>query len=253
MGRSPRRISSTGTYHVIFRGVNHCLIFEDGSDFRKFLKILSNVKEEFGFLLYAYCLMNNHGHLLIHEKTAGDMALIMHRLLGSYAQYFNSKYQRSGALIANRHKSKCVEDDSYLLTLVRYIHQNPLLSKVAASIDEYRWCSYCDYTKAGKRLTDVSTVLGMFSARENEACETFVEFHETLEVNDYSMEVNPGKSEENIHRIMRAVLGGMEPKAVCSLPKEKRDLAIAALRKRGFSVRQIERATGISRGILEVL
>lgn len=126
MGRQARQLSESGFYHILLRGINRQHIFEEESDYTYFLKDLHNLKTDLAFAVYAYCLMSNHVHLLLREKQAGDISLIMKRLLTKYAMYFNRKYQRNGALIANRYKSVPVEIDEYFIPLLRYIHQNPL-------------------------------------------------------------------------------------------------------------------------------
>jgi REP element-mobilizing transposase RayT len=111
MGRQAREFGKTGIYHILFRGVNHCCLFEEDADFEKYLSAVKAVKATMSFDLYAYALMSNHVHLLIREKSTGDIAVVMRKVLTQYAGWFNRKYGRSGALIANRYKSECVEDE----------------------------------------------------------------------------------------------------------------------------------------------
>ena len=77
MAREARRLSETGIYHIIFRGVNRYDIFEEDKDYEKILEIISDLKEEMKFEIYAYCLMSNHVHLIINEVNMGDISLIM--------------------------------------------------------------------------------------------------------------------------------------------------------------------------------
>ena len=105
MNRPARQASQSGCYHVIFRGVNHCHLFEEEVDFERLLALLAALKHQLGFKVHAYCLMDNHCHLLVRVESAGDLPQLMGRLLGGYALWFNRKYGRSGALIANRYKS----------------------------------------------------------------------------------------------------------------------------------------------------
>lgn len=126
MSRTPRQISETGIYHVTFRGMNHCHIFEEEKDYIELITTLIILKKEIKFKIYAYCLMSNHVHLLIREENERDIVTIMRRLLTKYAGWFNKKYKRCGSLIANRYKSECAEIDEYLLNVVRYIHQNQI-------------------------------------------------------------------------------------------------------------------------------
>ena len=119
MSRSAREYSSSGIYHIVFRGVNQQSIFEEKADYEKLKRAIAIVKEEMKFKIYAYCFMSNHVHLVIHENQERDISLIMKRILTKYARWYNIKYGRSGALIANRYKSVPVEIDEYFLQLIR--------------------------------------------------------------------------------------------------------------------------------------
>jgi len=250
MPRQARQISETGFYHIVFRGVNHCNLFEEQEDFERMLHLLANVKSELDLAVPAYCLMDNHVHLLIQEQAAGDVILAMRKLLGPYAYWFNRKYGRSGALIANRYRSSCVESDEYLLTLVRYIHQNPLVAGIAGRIENYRWSSYGDYVKKTSSLTDTQFILQMFSSDHEAAINGFIDFHKTLESKDLSFSGSSKKAERTIHEEATAALGGVEPHSISGMPRNERDSALTLLRRSGFSIRQIERATGVSRNII---
>lgn len=251
MPRQARKISSTGLYHIYFRGVNHCFLFEERQDYDKFFKILKSVREDIPFQLYAYCLMSNHVHLMMLEEHPGDISLIMGKLLAPYAYWFNRKYLRSGALIANRYKSVCVEEDSYLLSLVRYIHQNPLRAGLATDIAEYRWSSYRDYIESRSTLTETGIILNYFSSERREAVQAFKAFHAEAGERVQVLKDKPKRSEEQVHREFLEILKGMEPNTICGLPKTERDGKLAMLRERGFTIKQIERETGVSRKIIE--
>jgi len=250
MTRNPRKISQTGVYHIVFRGVNHCHLFEGHEDFEKMLEILSKVKDEFSLKVYAFCLLDNHVHLLLKESSPGDISLVMKKVLSPYAFWFNRKYQRSGALIANRYRSECVEDDEYLLVLVRYIHQNPLLAGITRKIGSYRWSSYAAYSRAHPSLADTAFVLGMFSDNKDSARSEIIAFHNNLEDKDFSLSDRTAKSDEQARQEMVAFLRDLPPNAVCGLPREERNHVLASLRKQGYPIRQIERITGVSRKVI---
>ena len=105
MSRLARTISESGVYHILFRGVNQQNIFEEASDFEKLKETIATVKQDLHFEIYAYCFKNNHVHIVLKVKSLGDISLIMKRILTKYARWYNIKYGRSGALIANRYKS----------------------------------------------------------------------------------------------------------------------------------------------------
>lgn len=122
VSRPPRVLSETGLYHIIFRGLNRQNLFEEDEDYIKLLEIINDIKNVFEIQIYAYCLMTNHVHFFLREKESGDIKTIMHKLLTRYVMWYNRKYQRSGSLIGNRYKSEPIEDETYYLTLMRYIH-----------------------------------------------------------------------------------------------------------------------------------
>lgn len=155
MPRKSREVSATGVYHVMVRGIDRRDIFLDDQDRGKFMKVLSQVinpkdKDDNPLPplcnIHAYCLMDNHVHLLLAEKeeTVGE---IMKRISVSYVSYFNKRYERLGPLFQGRFRSEAVGDAGYFIRLMRYIHQNPLEAHMVDSVREFRWSSWQEYAK----------------------------------------------------------------------------------------------------------
>lgn len=117
MAAQPRRLSESGFYHVMLRGINQTQLFYEDEDYYAFLESLGRFEEDCAFGLMAYSLMGNHIHLLIKVKEAG-LSLIIKKLALSYSHWFNAKYDRSGYLFQGRFKSEPVEDDAYFLTVL---------------------------------------------------------------------------------------------------------------------------------------
>jgi REP element-mobilizing transposase RayT len=251
MTRVARQVSASGIYHIVFRGVNHCHLFEEDADYGKFLDLLSAAKDTVPFDVYAYCLMGNHVHLLIREGAPGDVSTLMHRVLVQYAGWFNRKYARSGALVANRYKSECVDRDSYLLAVVRYIHQNPVVAGIAKDAEAYRWSSYRGYDKGGDALVETGLVLDMLSDGGKKALAEFRAFHQVFDGRERMPSEGKLRTDAEVLAGIKAVLGDTPPVALAGIADRKeRDRLLSLLRDRGFSIRQIERATGVSRGII---
>ena len=140
MPRTARKISSTGYMHVIAKGNSGQILFECPEDYRRYLLQLQKECLETGVRICAFCLMDNHVHLLTY--SSGDSLMHMMRKLGvSYAEYFNHKYDRSGHLFNNRYKSEPIEDERYLVTVFRYILLNPQKAGIRKASD-YTWSSY---------------------------------------------------------------------------------------------------------------
>lgn len=144
MPRTSRFFCKSKVYHIILKGIDSQTIFYDDQDRKFFLKQISITKKEFNYIVYAYCLMVNHVHLVIKCEDV-FLASSMKSLLVRYVHYFNQKYQRTGTLMQNRFKSKNVENVKYFIDLCRYIHRNPEKAGIALTQD-YEWSSYKEYT-----------------------------------------------------------------------------------------------------------
>ncbi len=249
MPRRAREKSSTGIYHVMLRGINGQTIFVDNEDHEKMILTLENYKEVCGFELYAYCLMSNHIHLLIKEGSE-DLGFVFRRIGASYVHWYNRKYRRTGHLFQDRYKSEAVEDDKYLLTVLRYIHQNPIKAGIVKDIGKYAWSSYNEYTNSN-RLCNTRLVLSYFANEEKKALQLFKSFNqETNKDNclDYGEMLSP--SDVEAAAIIAEVAGIEKIIEIQNFDKSKRDNIIKELKNRGISIRQIERLTGVSFGTI---
>ena len=159
----PHRIEFPGAfYHVIVRGNQRQNIFINDEDRRAYLARVRRYKEEKGFILYAYVLMPNHVHLLV-ETADVPLSKIMQRINLTYTQYFNRKYNQVGHIFQGRYKSLLCDRDEYLLTLIRYIHLNPVRAKLVKSPRDYKWSSHNIYLTGRKDFVDTEKVLRVFS------------------------------------------------------------------------------------------
>lgn len=170
MARKPRIEFEGAFYHVITRGNQRQKVFKDSDDFLKYLEILSNYKTQYKYFLYVYVLMNNHVHLLI-ETQETPLSKILQGINQSYTTYFNRKYKTVGHLFQGRYKAILCDRDEYLLSLVKYIHLNPVRAKIVKTPDEYQWSSHLSYIKKadGINIIDTDQVLRMFSEDKQRA------------------------------------------------------------------------------------
>ena len=242
MARLARQISESGLYHIVFRGINKQSIFEEAADYIKLKSIIKELKEEMKFEIYVYCFMSNHVHILLKEQEKGEISLIMKRLLTKYVRWYNIKYERSGALIANRYKSQPVEVDEYFMNVVRYIHQNPIKAGLVKEICDYNWSSYTEYLDEETELVDKEFILSIMNR------EDFIEFHEEEEKVVFVVDDKVKLTDEEIKRnIIKEY--EINPKDICNLERAARNRLLNAL-KEEYSIRQLERITGISRGVI---
>jgi len=168
----------------MLRGNSGRDIFLDDKDRQKFLYTLTNKKKDNEFILYAYCLMDNHLHLILKENK-DNISHIMKRINTVYAIYFNKKYQQSGHLFQDRFKSEVVEGEPYLLAAIRYIHNNPLKARLVKLPEDYKWSSYSEYLNNQTRMIAIEDVLKLFSKNLPKALSLFIKFSQEEDNRDF--------------------------------------------------------------------
>lgn len=174
----PLRIEFAGAlYHVTARGNAQADIYADDNDRLQFLSLLQHAVERFNWYCHAYCLMDNHYHLLI-ETNSPTLSKGMKLLNGTYTQYYNRQHQRVGHVFQGRFKAILVQKDSYLLELARYIALNPVRAQMVRSAKDWPWSSYratAGYAEAAACLT-TDWVLAGFAKTRNVAQQRYREF-----------------------------------------------------------------------------
>jgi len=174
MARKPRIHYPGALYHVMVRGNNGEKVLNGEIHKNKYLDILTLYKEKIGFIIYAYCIMDNHAHLLIEVKDV-PLSQIMQRIQQVYTQWFNRKYNRTGHVFQQRYKALLCDKDNYLLQLIRYIHNNPTKANHESGID-YKWSSHSCYIGKKCNKVDTSYVLRIFSKNTNKAVNQYLKF-----------------------------------------------------------------------------
>ena len=139
MPRKPR-IEIPGFYHIVNRGVEQRVVFEEKEDYEYFEELMCSYAHTFNITIHNYCLMPNHYHLLIEVKPP-TLSKYMRQLNMNYAIYFNKKHRRSGHLWQGRFISWYVTDEAYLYTLILYIEHNPVKAGMVAVPEAYRYSS----------------------------------------------------------------------------------------------------------------
>ena len=262
MPRQPRKQSGTGIFHVMMRGINHQNIFEDEEDYYRFLSTLDMMAKAYepdgtptgcNYTIYAYCLMSNHFHLLIREREE-SLAMAVKRIASSYVYYYNHKYLRDGHLFKERFKSEPVNDMSYFTTLLRYIHQNPVKAGIVAEVKDYKYSSWGEYTGQVEptfQICDTQTVLRRIPLNDlNEWV------NEPLPGDAYYLD---GDDEQSFNRysyeeawqVIKELSGASNASEFQKLDREHQREALKKLRDIGASVRQLQRLTGLGRGLIQ--
>lgn len=244
MARQARQLSESAIYHVMMRGINRDAVFLEDDDRQRFIDLLDLVRQASGCLVLAYCLMPNHIHLVI-QTTAEPVGTVIKRLGVRYVGWFNRKYSRVGHLFQDRFKSLPVEDDAYLVTLLRYVWNNPVEAGLIDQADAYQWSSRRYLGLPGPALDDVRL-------RQLLPAEVFAELREEAAPSpadrDLIARLEPTQQlPDHVaeHLLLRASRLS-DVSEFNALSTTQRRQIVCELRTRGVAYRQIARLTGMS-------
>lgn len=237
----------TGYYYVCARGTGKRLIFESDEDRWEFLELMRDCCRDAQVTIVAWCLMGNHVHLVLADYE-DRMSAAMHRLLLTYARRFNKRVGRSGHLFRDRFERRSLDTDRNLMAAIRYVHANPQETGIAL-IERYPWSSFAEYLRAfdddtTMGFSDPSAVLELFGSAEGFiAC--------SLETPDESDPVihDMVETEWERHAFADKMAKGLGVPLdrLKAAPPAQRDGIVFALHEAGYTVRQIERYTGIGK------
>jgi REP element-mobilizing transposase RayT len=152
-------------------------IYLEKDDYVAFIDLLQESAEMFNVRIAAYCLMPNHYHVLIQTPDA-NLSRFMRHLNGVYTQRFNRSHKHDGQLFRGRYRSILVDQDSYLLELVRYIHRNPLTAALEETLGRYPWTSHKGYISSAKKWDWLHKdfILAMFSEDKSKSMKRYKQF-----------------------------------------------------------------------------
>jgi len=163
-------------YHVYARGNNKQKIFKEAQDYIVYLDRIKRYYDRYQFIIYAYALMSNHIHLAI-ETSEIPLSKIMQGIQQSYALFVQKKYKTVGRLFQSPYGAILYDKEESALSLVRYIHRNPVEAHLVENPVMYPWCSHCAYLDLGDcSFLHKKTVLEMFSVEEAKAIKMFNNF-----------------------------------------------------------------------------
>lgn len=145
MSRIARNNFNTSFFHVMVQGVNKEYIFNKHQYIKKYLQLIKKYEENYSINVLAYCIMNNHAHLLIYTEDITQMAKFMHKVNGIYAQHYNKNENRVGVVFRNRYVSQPIYDERYLIQCIKYIHMNPVKAGIVEKCEEYIYSTCKEY------------------------------------------------------------------------------------------------------------
>lgn len=249
MPRAARKKSATGIYHIMVRAINREYIYQDEIDKDKFLEMMEKVKKDTKFELYAYCLMDNHAHFLIKENEI-SISEIMKKLCGNYGAWYNYRHHRIGHVFQDRFKSEIIESNTYFITVLKYILNNPVKANIIEEAQEYKWSSYSEYIKK-KTITDVEFFLKMLDTNERKAKKYFKEEMKKEEEKPVHLTIEKRRrTDKEAEEMIQEEMKKQEIKSLGEASLEKKMVLVKALKLKGVSSRQIIGITGLKKTLV---
>ena len=187
MNRKARSSYENGFFHVMVQGINRKYIFEKSIDKEEYLSLLLRHKEKFKIILLAYCIMDNHAHLLIYTDGINEMSKYMRIVNSMFAKEYNRAWNRVGYVFRDRFNSQYIDNKEYLLKCLRYIHMNPVKANIVVRPEEYKYSTYNDFLK-NKGIVNDGVIDKIFGDKNN-YLEKFINIsNEEIEVMDVDRE-----------------------------------------------------------------
>jgi REP element-mobilizing transposase RayT len=238
----------------MLRGNERKSVFLDEKDKDKFVEIIFQKKETAGSRLYSYCVMDNHVHMVIQEVENGQpLETIMKRIGVTYAVYFNKRYNRVGHVFQDRFRSEAIEDEAYLLSVIRYVHQNPVKAEMPQGLN-YSWSSYSRYIGRKENLAllpEMADILDQISQDRKTAVKSFMKFHQEEENQVFLDVTEASEHGENVEIILEKFLLSHNVRKEDINRNENRAIAVKLVQtlasKSEISGRQIADLTGLNR------
>ena len=260
MPRTARITSGSGVYHVMLRGINKETIFESRDDYWKFIKLMDRLchpRDETDrpidphCCIYAYCLMPNHVHLLIRDFD-GSLANSIKSLSIPYAQYYNVKYERVGHFFQDRFKSEPVNDWEYFVTLLRYIHQNPVAADMVSDVKDYTWSSWREYVNPRGCSIPVCATRPVLDKIPISELEGLVKelLPKAQKILDFNYDGSTRVEDELVRDYIESLCGPDFADVLQSCPRDRVCEMVKLFREFGANDSQISRITGLSYKVL---
>lgn len=129
-------------FHIMVQGIKKENIFYEEKEKYEYIKLMNKYKEEYKLNVLAYCMMNNHAHMLIEVNSINNLTLYMHKLNTSYAIYYNKNKSRVGYVYRDRFKAQVIKDERHMYNCILYIHNNPVKAGICKQAKDYKFSSY---------------------------------------------------------------------------------------------------------------
>lgn len=260
MPRYARVLSNTSIYHVMLRGNERKQIFIDDEDKQRMIDTIIDKCQKEKAELIAYCLMDNHIHIIF--GVLNNLDVLIKRIAVSYVYYFNKKYRRIGHLFHDRFKSENIENEEYLLEAVKYVHNNPVKAGIVNNPLNYKWSSFAEYFRDDSVNRDgAGRILEIFSSDKRKARKLFMDF--CSRDGESGFIEYDGRTSDEKRQNLEQEASGYYVQMLSAKGLQKGDLILKErhmIREEivnelnvsmGLSIRQISKITGIGRGIVQ--
>lgn len=240
----------TGFYHVCVRGNCKQPIFETDDDRWEFLKLMRDYCRDAGVTVVAWCLMSDYADLVLSDYE-DTMSAAMQRLLLTYARRFNKRTGRAGSLFRERFERRSLDTDWQVMEAIRSVHARPQEAGISL-IERYPWSSFTEYLRAydsdaadaTRGFSDPSCVLELFGSAK-----AFIAYSLSTPDGGEAAMLDMEETEWERHAFAEKLAQGLGAPlhGVKAAPSAQRNSVILGLHDAGFTVRQIERYTGIGK------
>jgi putative transposase len=175
VARKPRVEFNGAIYHVYQRGNNKEFIFQNEIEKNYMIKQIKEFMKVYDYEILCYTIMSNHYHIIIRTNEI-PLSKIMHRINNIYSKFYNCRNERTGHVFEGRYSCKLIDNDAYLIRLLRYIHKNPVRANIVSNISSYRWSSDYFYRNNKDSFVKIDFILKLFSERRKEALMAYSKF-----------------------------------------------------------------------------
>lgn len=142
MPRCPRSYFNTSFFHIMTQGINKSYIFNNSQDTEYYINKMIHLTKEQEVEILAYCIMNNHAHILVKTSKIEELSKYMQRLNTAYSRYYNKKYSKVGFVFRDRYKSEGIYSEKQLYNCISYIANNPVKAGICNKPEEYKYSKY---------------------------------------------------------------------------------------------------------------
>ena len=182
MPRLARKNLESSFLHIIVQGINRSYIFQDNTLKSTYKSILKRNLEDTNVKILAYCIMDNHAHILMHSENINEISQIMKKTNTSYAMLYNKTNKRVGYVFRNRYYVQMILSERQLYNCISYIHKNPLKAGIAKNLSDYKYSSYIEYLHKKELITSEGIKLALGSSKDFLAI--FHEIHKLDDIED---------------------------------------------------------------------